>query len=136
MEKVMYQPILSKEEWETGKLPSFGVYHSLKKAKEYYPKHTIAAYLEGEIEEPTYMDNNIEQRKEAAISQAMNYLCDNETTHDGQRGSIRAQVEAIAAHAERLPSDYIDEVEGVVVWENVRYTFECDEFLQMIGWPE
>lgn len=132
----MYQPVLSKEEWETGKLPSFGVYHSLKKAKEDYPKHIIAAYLEGEIEEPTYMDNNIEQRKEAAISQAMNYLCDNETTHDGQRGSIRAQVEAIAAHAVENGDDFIDEVDNVIVWQKVTDTFSCDEFLQMIEWPE
>lgn len=130
----MYQPVLSKEEWETGKLPSFGVYHSLKKAKEDYPKHTIAAYLEGEIEEPTYMDDNIEQRKQAAIDQAMNYLCDNETTHDGQRGSIRAQVEAIANWPNQ--ACFIDEVDDVIVWEKVVYTFTCDEFLQMIEWPE
>jgi hypothetical protein len=130
MEKVMYQPVLSKEEWETGKLPSFGVYHSLKKAKEDYPKHTIAAYLEGEIEEPTYMDDNIEQRKEEAIEHATHYLCDSDEL------SMEEQIRAIAAHAERLPSDNIDDVEGVVVWEPLEYTITCDDFLEMIGWKD
>lgn len=135
MKKVMYQPVLSVEEWETGKLPSFGVYHNFDNARKDYPNHTIAAYGEDEIEEPTYMDKN-ETAVNVAIAQAMNYLCDNESTHEGQLGSIKNQIEAIASHAKNHPSDYIDNVDGVIVWEKVTNTFECDEFLQLIEWPE
>lgn len=55
--QVFYQPILSKEEWEKGELPSFGVYRELANAKEDYPKHDIAAYEEGDIENPTFVDD-------------------------------------------------------------------------------
>jgi hypothetical protein len=57
MAKVIFQPVLTKEEWETGELSSFMVYRSLANAKQDYPKHVIAAYVEGEIEDPTFVDD-------------------------------------------------------------------------------
>lgn len=123
----MYQPVLSDAEWTAGELPSFGVYHSLKKAKEDYPKHTIAAYLEGEIEEPTYMDSDAEQRKEEAISAAAHYLCDDEF-------SLEDQLNSIAAAAQEDGTGLIDNVENVLVWEKVEDTFTCYEFLDLVGW--
>lgn len=56
MKNVYYQPILTTEEWETGNLPSFGVYKYFENAKLDYPDKVIAAYSGNDIEEPTYMD--------------------------------------------------------------------------------
>ena len=53
----MYQPILTEKEWSEGDLFSFMVYRCLKNAKEDYPNHPIAAFLEGEIENPTFVDD-------------------------------------------------------------------------------
>jgi hypothetical protein len=52
---VYYQPILSNEEWESGELSSFMVYRELKNAKLDYPNHQIAAFLDDDIEEPTFV---------------------------------------------------------------------------------
>ena len=41
-------------------------------------------------------------------------------------------IEAIANHEDQ--SDMIDNVEGVVVWEKVEYSFTCEDFLSEIGW--
>ena len=51
-----YQPVLTTEEWESGKLSSFEVYHYLDNAKKDYPNHKIAVYEYDEIEEPTFVD--------------------------------------------------------------------------------
>lgn len=51
-----YQPVLSVEEWETGELASFEVYHYLENAKKDYPDHQIAVYEDDDIEEPTFVD--------------------------------------------------------------------------------
>jgi len=45
--------------------------------------------------------------------------------------SIAEQIEAIKNHSDM--DDYIDNVEGVLVWEKVEYTFTCEEFLDLIG---
>jgi hypothetical protein len=55
--EIYYQPILTPEEWETGELSSFMVYREFKNAKTDYPKHQIAAFEEGDIEEPTFVDD-------------------------------------------------------------------------------
>jgi hypothetical protein len=60
MKNIYYQPILSPEEWEEGDLSSFMVYRELKNAKADYPNHIIAAYEEGDIEEPTIIDDDNE----------------------------------------------------------------------------
>ena len=67
----------------------------------------------------------INETGEDWVAEASHYLCDNEL-------SVKDQVERIAAHDNS--SDYIDNVEGVVVWEPVTFRFECDEFLSMIGY--
>jgi len=61
--EIFYQPILSREEWESGDLSSFMVYRNLKNAKADFPNHTIAAYEEGDIEEPTFVDD-VDERTE------------------------------------------------------------------------
>jgi len=54
---IYYQPVLSKEEWEKGIIPSFGVYRELKNAKEDFPKHQISAYSGDDIEDPQFIDD-------------------------------------------------------------------------------
>ncbi len=54
---IYYQPILTPQEWESGVLNSFDVYRELKNAKGDFPKHTIAAYEDGDIEEPRFIDD-------------------------------------------------------------------------------
>lgn len=67
----------------------------------------------------------IDETCEDWINDASHYLCDNEL-------SIREQVERIAVNKDS--SKYIDDVDGVVVWEPLVCQFECDEFLGMIGY--
>ena len=55
--KVFFQPILSKEEWDSGVLSSFMVYRDYLNAKIDFPNHTIAAYAYHEIEDPTFVDD-------------------------------------------------------------------------------
>lgn len=127
MKKVMYQPVLSVEEWETGKLPSFGVYHNFDNARKDYPNHTIAAYGEDEIEEPTYMDVDIKAGQET-IEHARHYLCDSDVL------TMEEQIEAIIKQSNEDGSALIDDVEGVVVWEPIVGKYNCYEFLEMIHW--
>lgn len=63
--------------------------------------------------------------EDKAIELASHYLCDGEL-------STREMIEAIANHEDQ--SDMIDNVEGVVVWEKVEYSFTCEDFLSEIGW--
>lgn len=59
---------------------------------------------------------------------ARNYLCDTEL-------DIEEQVELIAkAQEDGRGDEYIDNVEGVLVWEKVVHQFEVDEFLQLINY--
>jgi hypothetical protein len=55
-EKFYYQPELSVEEWESGKLASFQVYRDWLNAKKDYPNHNIKMYSGNDIEEPTFVD--------------------------------------------------------------------------------
>ena len=75
-----------------------------------------------------YLDQSKPSAKEAAIDSAEYYLSDSDEL------TTEEQIEAIAAHEN--PEDYIDNVEGVVVWEKLEYQFTCSKFLSMIGWPE
>ena len=68
-------------------------------------------------------EENSPERK--SIELAMHYLCDGDL-------STREMIEAIANHEDQY--DMIDNVEGVVVWEKVEYSFTCEQFLQEIGW--
>ena len=73
-----------------------------------------------EVIQSTEEDDN-----EVAYEKAGNYLSDGELT-------TAQMVEAIAKHED--PSDLIDDVEGVLVWEKVTGTFDCEEFLDLIGY--
>ena len=55
--QIYYQPILTSDEWNSGELSSFMVYRYLSNAKADYPNHTIAAYEVGDIEDPTFVDD-------------------------------------------------------------------------------
>ena len=55
--QIFYQPILTPDEWTKGELSSFMVYRQLANAKADYPSHQIAAYEEGDIEDPTFVDD-------------------------------------------------------------------------------
>jgi antitoxin component of RelBE/YafQ-DinJ toxin-antitoxin module len=65
---------------------------------------------------PTKMDS--------AVEAASHYLSDADL-------SIAEQIEAIKNHSDM--DDYIDNVEGVLVWGKVETTFTCEEFLDLIG---
>ena len=65
---------------------------------------------------PTKMDS--------AVEAASHYLSDADL-------SIAEQIEAIRNHSDM--DDYIDNVEGVLVWSKVETTFTCEEFLDLIG---
>ena len=66
--------------------------------------------------------------KEKAIAEAGHYLCDDSEL------SIEEQVEAIAKQADEDGTVMIDYVEGVMVWQPIENKYDCDEFLQLIGW--
>lgn len=55
--EVFYQPIMTAEEFIKNDLASFMVYRKFENAKTDYPKHTIGAFTENEIEEPTFVDD-------------------------------------------------------------------------------
>ncbi len=65
--------------------------------------------------------------EEKAIIEASHYLCESDL-------SIKEQVEAIVDQFYKDGSVMIDDVEGVVVWQPLENTFDCDEFLVLIGW--
>lgn len=69
--------------------------------------------------------NSVDNRNEKAYENAGHYLCDNEL-------SIKEMVDAIVKHPNE--DDFIDNVEGVIVWEKVTYTFDCGEFLELINY--
>lgn len=54
---IYFQPVLTEKEWETGDLSTFMVYRNLDNAKEDYPNKIIAAYKTGDIEQPTFVDD-------------------------------------------------------------------------------
>jgi hypothetical protein len=60
-----------------------------------------------------------------AIELASHYLSDGDI-------STEEMIEAIANHEDQ--SDMIDNVEGVVVWEKVEWSFTCEQFLEEIGY--
>lgn len=45
--------------------------------------------------------------------------------------TIAQMIEAIANHEDE--NDLIDNVEGVLVWEKVEWSFTCEQFLEQIG---
>ncbi len=59
------------------------------------------------------------------IKTAMNYLCDSEDN------SISDQIELIKNHEDG--EDFIDNVEGVIVWDKVVNVFTCNEFIDLIS---
>lgn len=58
------------------------------------------------------------------VENAKRYLCKGELTVD-------EQVEAIENHQDK--TEFIDNVEGVVVWQPLEKTFTCERFLKMIS---
>lgn len=65
--------------------------------------------------------------REIMIERASHYLSDGEL-------STEEMCDAIANHEDQY--DIIDNVEGVEVWEKVEGSFNCDDFLQEIGYVE
>ena len=66
-------------------------------------------------EEPTAEDVETEK--------ASHYLSDGDI-------SIKEMVAAIRNHPD--PTDYIDDVEGVVVWQPLEYRYNCSQFLDLL----
>ena len=63
--------------------------------------------------------------KDYIRNEASHYLCEGEI-------SIEDQIQLISNHENE--DDFIDDVEGVMVWLPVERHFTCYEFLQMIGY--
>lgn len=55
-----YQPDLSEKEWEKGRLSSFEVYASKEVCQKDFPKKHIDEYSGSQIEEPSFVDGQIE----------------------------------------------------------------------------
>lgn len=72
-----------------------------------------------------FIEKSKPSAKEKAIELASHYLSDGDL-------STEEMIEAIAEHEDQ--SDMIDNVDGVVVWEKVEYSFTCEDFLNEIGW--
>lgn len=50
---------------------------------------------------------------------------------------MEEQIRAIAAHAENVDGNaWVDDVEGVVVWEKLENSLRCQDFLDMIDWKD
>ena len=73
-----------------------------------------------------FIEKSKPSAKDKAIESASHYLCDSDEL------TIEEQIEAIANHEDQY--DMIDNVEGVIVWEKVEWSFTCDSFLDQIGW--
>lgn len=73
-------------------------------------------------------------RQETAIDEASHYLCFFDDEETGEEVSIRTQLERIAAHPDQ--DDFIDNVDGVMVWEKVEYSFTCGQFIDQVGWVD
>ena len=67
MEQIIFQPVLTVEEWESGDLFSFMVYRKYENAREDYPNHTIAAYDISEIVDPTFVDDEDERTEDFVV---------------------------------------------------------------------
>jgi hypothetical protein len=75
----------------------------------------LTEVVEGAIEYPTPED--IEAEK------ASHYLSDGDI-------SIKEMVAAIRNHPDA--DDFIDDVEGVVVWQPLEYRYTCTQFLELL----
>jgi hypothetical protein len=101
-----------------------------KSVKEYLVKLAVEGELpmdlnlldEQQIAE--IISEHLPTKMDSAIEAASHYLSDADLT-------IAEQIEAIRNHNDM--DDFIDKVEGVLVWAKVEYTFSCDEFLDLIG---
>lgn len=71
------------------------------------------------------IEKQLPSDEDKAIELASHYLSDGDL-------STKEMVEAIANHEDQY--DMIDNVEGVVVWEKVEWSFTCEQFLQEIGY--
>lgn len=72
-----------------------------------------------------FIEKSKPSAEDKAIELASHYLSDGDL-------STKEMIEAIANHEDQ--SDFIDNVEGVVVWEKVENSFTCEDFLSEIGW--
>ena len=70
------------------------------------------------------ISTHLPTKMDSAVEAASHYLSDADL-------SISEQIEAIRNHSDM--DDYIDNVEGVLVWSKVETTFTCEEFLDLIG---
>jgi len=85
----------------------------------------------------SYIDYTVEriidlQANDVRVGHASHYLCDNDD--DGEDGNITMldQIELIENQAEIDGSVFIDNVQGVIVWEKLEWSLTCDSFLEML----
>ena len=71
------------------------------------------------------IESQLPTQNEKAIELASHYLCESDEM------SIEDQVKRVYNHEDE--DDMIDNVDGVIVWEKVEYSFTCEQFIYEIG---
>lgn len=84
-------------------------------------------------DEATEYNNSSDKHIKACVEEARRILCDNDEL-EGDEDNILQQIRLIEEFAKTRGGEYIDWVEGVIVWQKVENTYTADEFLEQIGW--
>lgn len=77
-----------------------------------------------ELEE--VIKSNLPTKEQERIERASHYLCDSDEL------TMAEQLALIDAQAKIDPTMMLDNVEGVIVWQKVEYSFTVEEFLSEI----
>lgn len=89
---------------------------------------TIELHLENGQLTPTASNEDTEYDDQKRVVNASHYLCDN----CDEDITILDQIKLIEAQAEIDRHEFIDNVDGVIVWEKLEWSLTCDNFLDMI----
>jgi hypothetical protein len=88
-----------------------------------------------EMEIANIIDGFTPTSREKAIEMASHYLCEFEDEEDDDNFvSIETQLIRISQHEKK--DDFLDDVDGVMVWEAVQYQFTVEDFIDYVGWVD
>jgi hypothetical protein len=86
-----------------------------------------------EMEIGNIIDGFMPTAREKAIEKASHYLCEYDD-EDGNFVSVETQLIRIAEHKNH--EDWIDDVDGVLVWGAVVYQFTVEDFIDHVDWVD
>jgi KaiC/GvpD/RAD55 family RecA-like ATPase len=75
-----------------------------------------------------------DSKKQRRIDKASDILCEGDEDDGGF--TIEEQIKAIEKYVKEDDGDtftFIDDIEGVIVWENLEYKLKCKDFLNLIS---